>query len=73
NFDRLRYVAERTAFGQKNDALLAVTIKEEKGTFKQFCASLGGRDITEFKYRYAGQGEAQIFLGIALRQGEQEL
>ena len=73
NFDRLRYVAERTALGEKNEALLAVTIKEEKGSFKQFCASLGGRAITEFNYRYAGPGEAQIFVGIALRQGEQEL
>ncbi|GAA58621.1 threonine dehydratase biosynthetic [Pseudoalteromonas sp. BSi20652] len=73
NFDRLRYVAERTALGEKNEALLAVTIKEEKGSFKQFCASLGGRSITEFNYRYAGPGEAQIFVGIALRQGEQEL
>ncbi|MCO7208397.1 MULTISPECIES: threonine ammonia-lyase, biosynthetic [Pseudoalteromonas] len=73
NFDRLRYVAERTALGEKNEALLAVTIKEEKGSFKQFCNSLGGRAITEFNYRYAGPGEAQIFVGIALRQGQQEL
>ncbi|WP_404342291.1 threonine ammonia-lyase, biosynthetic [Pseudoalteromonas mariniglutinosa] len=73
NFDRLRYVAERTALGEKNEALLAVTIAEQKGSFKQFCASLGGRAITEFNYRYAGPGEAQIFVGIALRQGQQEL
>ncbi|KKK49540.1 hypothetical protein LCGC14_3134040, partial [marine sediment metagenome] len=73
NFDRLRYVAERTALGEKNEALFAVTINEQKGSFKQFCASLGGRAITEFNYRFAGPGEAQIFVGIALRQGQQEL
>ncbi|MEO2280145.1 threonine ammonia-lyase, biosynthetic [Pseudoalteromonas pernae] len=73
NFDRLRHVAERTALGEKNEALLAVTIKEEKGSFKRFCQSLGGRAITEFNYRYAGPGEAQIFVGIGLRQGASEL
>lgn len=73
NFDRLRHIAERTALGEKNEALLAVTIKEEKGSFKRFCQCLGGRAITEFNYRYAGPGEAQIFVGIGLRQGVSEL
>ncbi len=72
NFDRLRYVAERTALGEKNEALLAVTIKEQKGSFRRFCQALGGRAITEFNYRYAGPGDAQIFVGIGLRQGESE-
>ena len=66
-------MAERTALGEKNEALLAVTIDEKRGSFKQFCTSLGGRAITEFNYRYAGPGEAQIFVGIALRQGLAEL
>ncbi len=73
NFDRLRYVAERTALGEKNEALLAVTIKEEKGSFRRFCKMLNGRAITEFNYRYAGVGDAEIFAGVALRNGEQEL
>ena len=46
---------------RKNEALLAVTIDEKRGSFKQFCASLGGRAITEFNYRYAGPGEARNF------------
>ncbi|CCQ10188.1 Threonine dehydratase biosynthetic [Pseudoalteromonas luteoviolacea B = ATCC 29581] len=73
NFDRLRYIAERTALGAKNEALFGVTIKEEKGSFKRFCQALGGRSITEFNYRYAGSGDAQIFVGVGLRQGQQEL
>jgi threonine dehydratase len=73
NFDRLRYIAERTALGAKNEALLGVTIPEEKGSFKRFCQSLGGRSITEFNYRYAGDGDAQIFVGVGLRQGQAEL
>ncbi|MFC3032951.1 threonine ammonia-lyase, biosynthetic [Pseudoalteromonas fenneropenaei] len=73
NFDRLRYIAERTALGAKNEALFGVTIAEEKGSFKRFCQSLGGRAITEFNYRYAGGDDAQIFVGVALRNGQQEL
>jgi threonine dehydratase len=73
NFDRLRYIAERTALGAKNEALFGVTITEEKGSFKQFCHDLEGRAITEFNYRYAGEREAQIFVGVGLRGGQVEL
>ncbi|KZN31528.1 threonine ammonia-lyase, biosynthetic [Pseudoalteromonas luteoviolacea] len=73
NFDRLRYIAERTALGAKSEALFGVTIDEQKGSFKQFCQTLGGRAITEFNYRYAGGREAQIFVGVGLRGGEAEL
>jgi threonine dehydratase len=73
NFDRLRYVAERTALGEHNEALLSVTIKEEKGSFKRFCNALNGRAITEFNYRYTGANKAEIFVGVGLRNGLQEL
>jgi threonine dehydratase len=73
NFDRLRYVAERTALGEHNEALLSVTINEEKGSFKRFCNALNGRAITEFNYRYTGANKAEIFVGVGLRNGLQEL
>lgn len=73
NFNTLRYVAERTALGQKNEALLAVTIAEEKGSFKKFCKDLGGRPITEFNYRYAVDSQAEVFVGVGLRDGDKEL
>jgi len=73
NFDRLRYVAERTALGEKNEALFAVTIDEEKGSFKKFCQALDGRTITEFNYRYDNSNDAEIYVGIGLRNGQQEL
>jgi threonine dehydratase len=73
NFNTLRYVAERTALGQKNEALLAVTIPEKKGSFKQFCKDLAGRPITEFNYRYAKNHTAEIFVGVGLRNGDEEL
>jgi len=72
NFHSLRYVSERCELGEQKEAILAVTIPEEKGSFRQFCQSLGGRVITEFNYRYSGKNteKAQIFVGVRL-SGEQ--
>ena len=65
NFDRLRFVAERAEVGEAREALLAVTIPERPGAFREFCAVLGRRVVTEFNYRLRGRAEAHIFVGIA--------
>jgi len=67
NFDRLRYVAERAELGEQREAVLAVTIPERAGSFKQFCTLLGARNITEFNYRYANAEEAQVFVGVQVQ------
>ncbi|MEW5248318.1 threonine ammonia-lyase, biosynthetic [Microbulbifer discodermiae] len=64
NFDRLRYISERTETGERREAVLAVTIPERPGSYLQFCRDLGDRAITEFNYRYANSGEAHIFVGV---------
>ncbi|HNH88825.1 MAG TPA: threonine ammonia-lyase, biosynthetic [Thiobacillaceae bacterium] len=64
NFDRLRFVAERAELGEKREAVLAVTIPEKPGSFKAFCALIGGRIITEFNYRFSDPAEAHVFVGI---------
>ena len=64
NFDRLRHVAERAELGEKREALLAVTIPEKPGSFKNFCEAIGKRAITEFNYRYHSGSEAHIFVGV---------
>lgn len=66
NFDRLRFVAERAEIGEKREAVLAVTIPEKPGAFKTFCRLLGGRNITEFNYRYSDPKEAHIFVGVTI-------
>jgi threonine dehydratase len=67
NFDRLRYVAERTLIGEKQEALFAVTIPEEPGALFRFCREVvGERNITEFNYRLSGRDAAYIFVGIAI-------
>jgi len=74
NFDRLRYVAERTLVGEKQEALFAVTIPEEPGALRRFCSeAIGDRNITEFNYRLAGRDAAHIFVGIAIRGDAERL
>jgi threonine dehydratase len=72
NFDRLRHVSERAEFGEKREALLAVTIPERPGSFRRFCRMIGRRQITEFNYRYADKQEAHVFAGIRLLKGDEE-
>ncbi len=43
NFDRLRFVAERAELGEKREAIIAVTIPERPGSFREFCRLLGKR------------------------------
>jgi len=70
NFDRLRYVAERTQVGEHREILLAVAIPEEPGSFLKFCKMLGKRSITEFNYRYFDRLMAQVFVGISSNGGD---
>ena len=72
NFDRLRHVAERSELGEHREALFAVTIPEEIGSFKKFCELIGMRGMTEFNYRYADVKIAHIFVGIQLQNGLDE-
>jgi threonine dehydratase len=67
NFDRLRFVAERAELGEAHEALFGVTIPERPGAFREFCATIGRRVVTEFNYRLSGRNEAHIFVGIATR------
>ena len=64
NFDRLRHVSERSELGERREAILAVTIPEQPGSFKKFIALLGNRNITEFNYRYGDAREAHVFVGM---------
>jgi threonine dehydratase len=72
NFDRLRHVSERAEIGERREALLAVTIPEEPGSFRKFCRSIGKRGITEFNYRYADPARAHVFAGVKLQRGDDE-
>ncbi|MFZ9665001.1 MAG: threonine ammonia-lyase, biosynthetic [Limnohabitans sp.] len=74
NFDRLRFVAERAEVGEEREALFAVTIPEERGSFKRFCELIGDlpafggskspRNVTEFNYRISDVKVAHVFVGL---------
>jgi threonine dehydratase len=73
NFDRLRFVAERAEFGEQREALFAVTLPEERGSFKRLCGLIGARSVTEFNYRISDADEAHVFIGVAIAErGEAE-
>ncbi len=72
NFDRLRHVTERSELGENREVLLAVTIPEKPGSFKDFCKTIGNRPITEFNYRYSDSTSAQVFAGVKLTEGIEE-
>ncbi|MBU6503525.1 MAG: threonine ammonia-lyase, biosynthetic, partial [Burkholderiales bacterium] len=69
NFDRLRFVAERAEVGEEREALFAVTVPEERGSFRRFCETVGQlpggpRNVTEFNYRISDATRAQVFVGL---------
>ena len=69
NFDRLRFVAERAEVGEEREALFAITIPEERGSFRRFCELVGQlpggpRNVTEFNYRISDAREAHVFVGL---------
>jgi threonine dehydratase len=67
NFDRLRFVAERAEIGERREAVFAVTIPEERGSFRRFCELVGARNVTEFNYRIADAKQAHVFVGIQIQ------
>jgi len=71
NFDRLRFVAERAEFGEKREALFAVTIPEARGSFKHFCELIGPRSVTEFNYRISDARVAHVFVGLAISRRDE--
>ena len=66
NFDRLRFVADRAEVGEAREAVFAVTIPEERGSFKRFCELIGPRNVTEFVYRISDATKAHVFVGIQI-------
>jgi threonine dehydratase len=75
NFDRLRFVAERAEVGEEREALFAVTIPEERGSFRRFCELIGNlpggpRNVTEFNYRISDSAQAHVFVGLTTTKGE---
>ncbi|WP_413457776.1 threonine ammonia-lyase, biosynthetic [Herbaspirillum huttiense] len=71
NFDRLRFVAEMADNGEAREAVFAVTIPEERGSFRRFCETVGPRNVTEFNYRISDAKAAHVFVGIQVSAADE--
>ena len=86
NFDRLRFVAARAEIGEEREALFAVTLPEERGSFRRFCELIGNlpgsggssggvktpRQVTEFNYRISDSKKAHVFVGLTTTSNKGE-
>lgn len=66
NFDRLRFVADRAALGEKKEALLSVNVPERPGSFADLIKAVLPHAVTEFSYRYAKEQSANVLMGISV-------
>jgi len=71
NFNRLRFISQRAEVGRHKEAVFAITIPEERGSFRKLCDLVGDHSVTEFNYRIADAREAHILVGIGT-QSEQD-
>lgn len=71
NFDRLSHVVDRSEIGAQREALLAVTIPEKVGSFRQLCAAIGKRNITELCTRFSDPEVARVLVGIKINGREE--
>ena len=66
NFDRLHFIAERTATGSGREMVLSIQIPEQAGSFVRLCHAIGKRNLTEFNYRFGDANQATVFAGISV-------
>ena len=66
NFDRLRFVAERAALGERKEVLVSVKIPERPGAFAELVQTVLPHAVTEYAYRYSNNVSATIMMGISV-------
>lgn len=64
NFDRIRFVAERSLLGEGKEMLLDISISEKKGNFRLLYSIVYPRNITEISYRFSNREQAHVFLAV---------
>jgi len=61
DFDRLRFVSERADGSERT---LVVDIPETPGSFRLLYSLIWPRNVTEFSYRYADEGDAHVLISF---------
>ncbi|OUV99591.1 MAG: threonine ammonia-lyase, biosynthetic [Betaproteobacteria bacterium TMED156] len=67
NFDRLRFISERSELGEEKETLLSVTLPEARGSFLKFCGLIKNKNLTEFNYRISNESSANVFVGVQVK------
>ena len=67
DFDRLRFVSERA---DSSESLMAVSIPERPGSFRELYTLLYPRNVTEFIYRHNGTSKANVFVSFQALSGK---
>ena len=71
NFDRLRFVADRADVGEAREAVFAITLPEQRGSFLRLCEAVGQRSVTEFNYRISDAEQAHVFVGLQIHSASE--
>src|SRR5690606_28223114 len=58
--------------GEAREAVFALTIPEQRGSFLRLCEAVGRRNGTEFNYRISDSEKAHVFVGLQI-QSETEI
>jgi threonine dehydratase len=67
DFDRLRFVSERA---DSSESLMAVSIPERPGSFRELYTFLYPRNVTGFIYRHNGTSKANVFVSFQALSGK---
>ncbi len=67
------HVSERAEFGERREAVFAVTLPEKPGAYKKFLALIGNRNVSEFNYRYHTASEAHVYVGVQVADRKESL
>jgi len=72
NFDRLRFVAERSRLGAGKEVFMMVEMPEEPGSFRNLVNILVPRPVTEFSYRYNERNSnARVYVSFSVHNRDE--
>lgn len=66
NFDRLRFVTERSRLGAGKEVFFIVEMPEKPGMFRKLISAIHPRAVTEFAYRYRCPDLARVYISFSV-------
>lgn len=66
NFDRLRFVTERSKLGAGKEVFFIVEMPEKPGVFRKLISAINPHAVTEFAYRYRSAEFARVYISFSV-------